>query len=442
MRLSFALLTAAALGVAGPVPAQTPAAAPREVRLPNGIVALLAPDPAAAAVDVAAWHPAGSGFETDATSGAAFLLERLALSGRWSPAAARALDRLRAEGGVHAGLTTADFSSHHVTVAPEALEAALRFEAAFLAPPALTAAGFAREQREGREALARTLDRGPVARALQSLHAEVFGGHPYSRPVAGDPARRDAMTGAALRGYAAARYGPPATRFTVVGRFDPDSAIAALRRTVGAVERRAAPAPRPALAAPSAGRRVEIASEGRFAMLAAAWRLPGAADSARALFPLLSAVLAEGPGSRLVEQLATVPDAPCHRLEGSIVEREGATLLYFVAALKENADTAAVGAAVREAARELAAAPVTDDELSRARALVEMRRLDALQTTRGRGIALGSAWMTSGSWRAAAADLERIRNASAAELQRAAARVLTEAALTEVWMLPAAEGAR
>ena len=410
---------------------------PREVRLANGIRALLAPDPAAAAVDVATWHPAGSNWETSATSGASFLLERLALSGAWNPASARALAALETEGGSHGSFTTPDYSSFHETVPPEALGVALRLEAARLAAPEITEARLARERRAARESLVRIGDGGPVGRALQSLYSEVFGDHPYARQVTGDSAARDAITAPALRAYASAHYGPPHSSITVVGRFDPDSALAQLRRTVGAVARRAGTPPRATPPRPqSAPQRALVTSEGRLAILAAAWRLPGGADSARAAFPLIANLLVQGPGSRLVRDLVNQQGAPVLRLEGAIAQRAGATLIYFVAALRENADSAAVGAAVLDAARRIAEEAVPAEELERARREVELDLLVERQTVRGRAQALGSAWMNQGSWEAAGADLARARTLSAEDVRAIAARVLTPAAFTAVWIVP------
>lgn len=423
------------------VPARAAAPEPREARLANGIRVLLAPDPEAASVDVATWHFAGSGRETAAQSGASFLLERLALSGAWSPAARRALQAVEAAGGTHGSFTTPDYSSFHETLPPEALGAALRLEAARLAPPELTDALLSRERRAAREALARIGDGGPVGRALQMLYSEVFGAHAYARQVTGDPAARDAMTAVALRGYAAARYAAPSSRITIVGRFDPDSALAAVRRAAGTATRRSASlAPAAAPAVQTTPQRVVVASEGRYPMLAAAWRLPGATDSARVVFPILARLLMQGPGSHLVRDLVVQPGAPCLRLEGSVAEREQATLLYFVAALRENADSAAVEAAVLDAAGRIGREPIAAEDFERARREVELEQRLERQTARGRAQALGSSWMETGDWRAADRDLERLASLTAEDVRAVAARVLTQPAFTAVWIMPGAAG--
>lgn len=385
-------------------------------------------------MDVASWHRAGSAAESSRETGASFLLERLALSGAWSPAAARALEELRAAGGTRGGTTTPDFASFHETLPPEALDVALRLEAARLTPPEISAPGLRRQRGQAAEAMRRLGDGGPTGRALERLYAEVFGSHPYGRRVAGDPAR-DSLGAAGFRSFAATHYGPPTTCITIVGRFDPDSALALARRTVGAVPRRAAAGSRKP-PSPPAARRAEMAGDAPLPMLAAAWRLPGGSDSARAAFPVIARLLLQGPGSRLQRQLAVGPTAPFLRLEGAIVENAEATLLYFVAILRANVDTAAVGAAIRAAAERLGREEVGADELGGARRQVELSRLRDRATARGRALALGSAWMVNGSWRAADADLETVRSLGAGEVRDIAARVLVPEALTEVWITP------
>jgi predicted Zn-dependent peptidase len=132
------------------------------------------------------------------------------------------------------------------------------------------------------------------------------------------------------------------------------------------------------------------------------------------------------------------PSAPFLRLDGSIAERGDATLLYFVAVLRTNADTAAVGAAVREAAALLGRQEVQADELEGARNQVELARLQERQTARGRAHALGTAWMVNGTWRAADDDLVRVRELSAAAVRETAARLLTPNVFTSVWLMPGA----
>jgi zinc protease len=409
---------------------------PREVRLANGVRVLLVPDPTAAAVDVATWHPAGSVWETANTSGASYLLERLALTGAWSAASARALAAVETQGGAKGTYTTPDFSSFHETVPAEALGAALRLEASRLTAPEITAARLAREQRAARESQARVEGGGPIGRALQNLYSEVFGSHPYSRQVTGDPAARDAITLPALKAYASSHYGPPATAVTVVGRFDADSALAELRRTIGAAARRPmSPKRSPAPVAQSRLQRVDVTAEGRFPILAAAWRLPGARDSARAVFPVLAHLLVQGAGSKLVRELVNQPGAPALRLEGALAPRADATLLYFVAALREGADTSAVGTRVLEAAQEIATG-VTPEEVERARREVELDLRIDRQTVRGQAQALGTAWMSSGSWKDADDDLAMLASLDAETVKRVASRLLQPDAFTAVWIVP------
>ena len=113
--------------------------------------------------------------------------------------------------------------------------------------------------------------------------------------------------------------------------------------------------------------------------------------------------------------------------------REGG-LLYVMAAVKPGADSAVVERVLLGQMERLAREPVTDEELDRARRQEEMATLLGWQTARGCADALGTAQVVDGDWRAAALRHERVRRSTAADLQRAAARVIVPAGRSVLWV--------
>jgi zinc protease len=439
------VLLLAALALASPARGAAPPV--REVTLANGLVVLLAPDSLAATADVALWVHAGTRWEATARSGATHLLERIAIEGSWSAPVGRALGDTRDAGGAHSTYTTADVTSVFETAPPEALVSALRIHAGLLMGPTLTADQVAKEKRGANDSIARRGDGGLIGRALQRLYSELFGSHPYALQVTGDQKQRDAIAAAALQSWGAEHFSPSNAMLTVVGRFQPDSALAAIRRTVGAVPRRAAPslpaAPLPPVRGP---RRVVLDGPERVVLLVGGWRGPGGTDSARVVLPVLSRLLSQGPRSALSRVLVAGDPAPCLRIEGAVSARANASVLYFLAVVRDAADSAVIDSAVSATARQLATAPVADEDLERAKTEVELRLLDDRQTARGRALALGTAWSTTGNWESADEDLRRLRALTAEDVRAAAERLLKPESYVTVWMAPAnaggAEGAR
>jgi zinc protease len=181
-------------------------------------------------------------------------------------------------------------------------------------------------------------------------------------------------------------------------------------------------------------------------LLVGGWRGPGGTDSARVVLPVLSRLLSQGPRSALSRVLVAGDPAPCLRIEGAVSARANASVLYFLAVVRDAADSAVIDSAVSATARQLATAPVADEDLERAKTEVELRLLDDRQTARGRALALGTAWSTTGNWESADEDLRRLRALTAEDVRAAAERLLKPESYVTVWMAPAnaggAEGAR
>jgi zinc protease len=123
-------------------------------------------------------------------------------------------------------------------------------------------------------------------------------------------------------------------------------------------------------------------------------------------------------------------------VQGVLDDRRDDALLCAVAMLRPGADSASVERALVEEVEKLAREPVGEEELERARRQEEIGTLLAWQTVRGRAEALGSAQLVDGDWRAAALRLERVRRLTAADLQRAAARVLIPGGRNVLWIAP------
>jgi len=420
-------------GAAGASPAV------REATLPNGLRVLLAPDSLAPGVDVAVWYRAGVRWEPARGSGLTHLLERLMFEGSANVGDGEHARRVRGEGGACNVTSGPDFSCFWQTLPPSGLGLALRLEADRMASLRITAASLARAKREAREDVRRAAEHSALGRALSSLYAAAYPGHPYARPLRGLDAERDAVTLAAARAWWTERYGPDGALLTVTGRFDPDSALALARRTVGAVARRTAPPARPLPPPQAEGEtRVTLRAETPTPLLVLGWRAPAGGDTARVALRALARLYAGGPASRLMRGLQR-PETPfLLASDGTASLRREGSLLYAVTLVRPGADTSAVeGAAFVEANRLAAEAPDAED-LERARAEVELELRAELETARGRAAQLGTAHFVAGDWREAERDLARITRLTAEDVRAMAARVFRPENAVVVWVHPSA----
>lgn len=400
------------------------------VTLDNGMRVVLAPDSLATALDASLWFAAGTRHEKPAQAGLALLAARLAFrAGSDDP-----LAPLAAHGGSGSLVVTPDFTSWSATVPASALDLALGFLAERTAAATTRPADLAAERAALRGERSRP-DRTPVARALARLWNAAWPGHPYAQTGAPPPAGAESITPADVDAWRRTRFAPATGVLVLAGAFDPDSALAAVRKRFGG-RPRAVPPAAPALPALRAASRGSERLELPVRLCLVGWRGPGAGDPDAAAFELLAAWLGGGPQARLARSLVNDWHLAVTAQAGYVAQRDG-SLLWTMAVVAPDADSSAVETTLLDAAAGVARSAPEAFELERARRQLEAGALFALQTARQRAQALGEAEMLAGDAAAAARRLEALRAVTPADLQRAAARIMTDAGRATVWMLPA-----
>jgi len=415
---------------------QSLAAEVRLVTLKNGMQLLLAPDSASAAVDVAVWFRSGSAYERQGITGISHLFEHLMFRGSEHYGAGEHERLVAAEGGSANAYTAPDYACYHQTIPPGALELVFRLEADRIGSLRLTAESVAAEKRAVRDEKRWRAQSEPGARLLQRLNRLAWTGHPYRWPVIGLDEDLEHITLADCRRYFADHCAPGNALVTVVGGFDPDEALAAAKRWLEPLKRRNVPSAAPAAEpAQKTGQRSVERMDVPFPMLLVGWKIPGRGDPDTPALALLARILAVGPAARLQRALVSGP-GKCLSVQGGLDGRRDAGLLYVLAGVRPGSDSTEVERVLFEEVEKLARDPVGDDELDRARHQEEINTLLAWQTPHGRAEALGTGLLLEGDYRAAALRLERLRQLTAADLQRAAARIFGAAGRNVLWIMP------
>ena len=432
-------LVALLLAVSSPAArAADPFAAARVSTLPNGLTVLLAPDSTATSVGIGVWVRAGSRYESPGATGATHLMERLMFMGTPKAGPGEYARRVQAEGGSFSAFTAADHTCFESDVPPAALETVLRLEADRLAalemsPQRLEVARrTVQDERRGRA------DQTAVGRAVRLLYATAYAGHPYGVPVVGADEDVDRITLRQVQAYRAARYVPGRMLVTVAGAIDPVAALAAVKRTLGALPGGAVAPERPAAVPALVTRRAHVSQEAAAQVVAVGWRTPPAADPDAPALEALARVLAAGPSSRAPRLLVRAEGAPCLAAQGALDLRAAGGLLYVVTSVAPSSDTSRVELAVDELANALVREAVSADELEAAKRQIEADLLFAWQSPAGVSRALGESWLASGDALGPARRLERVRALTPADLQRVAARVLVPGGRVVVTLVPSA----
>ncbi|MBI1795718.1 MAG: insulinase family protein [Candidatus Eisenbacteria bacterium] len=425
-----ALALAAAPAAAAPVTAPHDAAAPALITLKNGVRLLLAPDPAATAVDVAAWIDAGVRYERPGQIGISHLVEHLAT-------AATVIDgmddakRIAAEGGTGSAYTNADWTCFSHTVPRGALDVAFRLEAARLALQP-TEAQLRTASAGVRDEIRARARANPVEGSLERLYGAAFTAHPYRWPVLGLDADLERVTLGQCVEFLHQRYTPDHLLITVAGDFDPDEALALARRHLEPIHGRGES--RTPAAEPPSPHRGDAPGEFQVPILVVGWR----ADAADApALDCIASLIAQGPLARLYQRLVAGAGR-CVLVDAGRDGRRDATMFWTIAALEPGADSASVERDLLAEMDALGATPVGGDEMDRVRRRASLAMLFGRQTASDRGQALGTAQMIAGDAGEADRAIERLRALAPADLQQAAARTFTAARRTVVWIRPAA----
>ncbi|MEQ1832812.1 MAG: insulinase family protein, partial [Candidatus Eisenbacteria bacterium] len=280
-------------------------------------------------------------------------------------------------------------------------------------------------------------DRTAAARSIARLWAAAWPGHPYAQTGAVPPASMDALTVADVDGWRRTQLVAGNAVLVITGAFDPDSALAAVKQQFGGRARTRALAP--AAVTPRAGQRGQERFDAPVRFCLVGWRGPGAGDPDAAALEVLAAWLGGSPEARLSRSLVDDWKLAVVTQAGFAAQKDG-SLLWTLVVVSPDADSSAVETTLLDAAGSVLRNAPQAFEVERTRRQLESSMLFALQTSRQRAQVLGEAELYAGDATAAARRIEALRRVTAADLQRAAARIMTDPSRAIVWMTPANTG--
>ncbi len=350
--------------------------------------------------------------------------------------AADEIDQALAERVVSARLQAADDAYRFTGVTrPADLDTQLQLLAAYVARPGFRAEAFARQQ-QGLLAALPEIDSTPSSVAGRDLPVLLHGGDLRFQLIP-DAKATAAATPADWRALLEPALRDGALEVTVVGDVAPDAAIAAVAKTLGALPARRAYAPPPAeravrFPAPTPEPVVELhAGRADQAIAAAAWPTTGFyADPQEARTLDVAAQVLE---SRLIDQVRIAEGASYSPGADASSSQVFPGYGYVLAQVETPpAKIAGFTDDLRKIAADMRARPPSDDELQRAKKPL----VETISKQRGSNefwlARLDRAWSDPASLDAIRSQLPDLGRVSAADVQRAAARYLTD---DKLWRL-------
>jgi zinc protease len=341
------------------------------VRLENGLT-LIHQEIAATPVVVAdVWVKAGALVEPAAWAGMAHFLEHMIFKGTDQLPPGVFDYAIETQGGMTNAATSHDYAHFYITIAAEMLPHTLPYLADLLLHAAIPADEFVRERQVVLEEIRQAQD-DPDWLGFQAMSEQVYQAHPYGRPVLGTAAILQQRSPEEMRCFHQAHYQPQNMTVVITGGIPLEPTVEMVRHAFRAFPSPPpCPGPAPSPLPQTHGVQRDILKLPRIeqSRLSMAWLGPGIEDLSAAYgLDLLSALLAQGRSSRLVREL---------REERQLVQDVAASFslqrdcsLFTIQAWLESKDVDRVEAIICDRLSELAAKPIPEAELARAKRLL------------------------------------------------------------------------
>ena len=429
---------------AQPLPAATTATAPlkpvhvvegiSEYRLPNGLQVLLVPDDSKPTTTVNLTVRVGNRHENYGETGMAHLLEHLVFKG--STRHPNAWAEFTRRGMRSNGTTWLDRTNYFASFA--ANDENLAWLIDWLGD-ALVNSFIAKKDLDTEMTVVRNEmemgENNPGSILFQKTLATMYQWHNYGKSTIGARTDVEGVDIGRLQAFYRTWYRPDNATLIVSGRFEPSRVLALVQEHFGRIARPAGGLPRLYTLDPvqDGEREVTLRRVGGTPQMMVTYHTVPGAHPDQAAAELLALVMGETPSGRLHKRLTEKGLAASTWAWTPALHDPG--LIAFGAELAPGQDVAASRAALLAALESVAAEPITQEELDRARArwLKGWEQLFNDPEQVGTGL---SEWVALGDWRLVFLLRDRVRELRLADLQRFAAERLVPANRTLGVYLP------
>ncbi|MCI0343822.1 MAG: insulinase family protein [Chloroflexi bacterium] len=353
-------------------------------RLSNGLRVIVSEDHLAPVVAVNLWYDVGSKHEEPGKTGFAHLFEHVMFQGSAHVSKAEHMSIVQAAGGTMNGSTWLDRTNYYETMPAHQLELALWLEADRMATllEALSQENLDNQRDVVKNEKRSSYDNRPYGSWVEKLFGHVYPAeHPYHHPTIGSMADLDAASVEDVSAFFRRYYAPNNAVVTIVGDVDRAAALAAVERYFGGIPSNLDIPPLGDLSLPARiGREIRETVPDRVPLPRIYWgfRAPPYGDRRVDALDVAGQILAGGKGSRLHRRLVRETRQAQDVAFTTLGFLHGSVSLGWATARPGTVLDELESAFWRELER-LTEEPVSEDELERARALIESDELGALQ---------------------------------------------------------------
>ena len=354
-------------------------------RLANGLRLIIAEDHLAPVVAVNIWYGVGSKHEVPGKTGFAHLFEHVMFQGSRNVGKAEHIALVQAAGGTMNGTTWLDRTNYFETMPSHQLELALWLEADRMGTllDALSQDNLDNQREVVKNEKRYSYDNRPYGSWSEKLQAHLYPpDHPYHHPTIGSMEDLDAASVEDVSAFFRTYYAPNNAVLSLVGDVEPSAARAWTERYFGRIP------PNPAI--PPLGdtslppilgeeRREVVEDRVPLPRIFFGFRAPSFGDERLDVVDVATQILVGGKGSRLHRRLVRDERIAQDVVGFSLGFVAGASIWAGWATVRPGISIDRVERAFIEELERIGREPITDDELARAKALIETDELSALQ---------------------------------------------------------------
>jgi zinc protease len=352
--------------------------------LPNGLRVIVAPDSLAPVVAINIWYVVGSRHETPGRTGFAHLFEHFMFQGSRHVTKAEHFSLIQSAGGVNNATTYFDRTNYFETLPSHQFELALWLEADRMATllDALDQENLDNQREVVKNEKRQSYDNRPYGSFYEKLMASVFPAeHPYNHTPIGSMEDLNAASVEDVVTFFRTWYAPNNAVLSIVGDVDEEEAHAAAARLFGPI-----PANPNIVQPPLPQISLTIGHELRETVPDAVpltrvhfgFRCPPFGSKEFDALEVCGQILAGGRGSRLYRSLVREQKIAQDVTAFGLPLVAGASFFGGWVTVRPDSDEEACEDAYLAELGKLTEELVTDDELARARALIEASELGAL----------------------------------------------------------------
>lgn len=393
-------------------------------QLKNGLTVLLSPDTSIPAVSVNTWFRVGSKDEIPGRTGLAHFFEHMMFKGTKRYDKNTFAKFLNGKGAQINAFTSTDYTGYFINLPSENLSLALDIESDRMRNLLLDPKEVTSEREVVKEERRMRYDNVVDGGIDEKMGEIMYKNLPYRWTVIGSMADLNAASMDDLHRFYKTYYSPNNAVLVITGDFEVASTKALIEKYYGSIPREEIQRPpsRPE-AAQTAVRRAVIEREAQAPTFAIGYQIPDLNSPDNYPLDLLAIILGQGESSRLYRQMVYKSEVALGVSASSASKVLGGNFTIDVS-LKPKSNVEKSILMVEWEVKRLAEAPVTNQELVKARNILMSQYIGGLKTIAGRARSLASNEILYNDYRRVFSDLAEYQKVKVADIQRVASKYL------------------